>query len=72
VGALVAFGNPFGVPVYLVFVAWMLRDLWTRERRAVPPRRPPAQPRTVVRPVHDEAPRWTPPAVDRTITPPAP
>ena len=72
VGALVAFGNLFGVPVYLVFLVWVLRDLWTRERRAVAPRRPAAQARTAARPVHDDSHWATPSAYDRTVTPPAP
>jgi hypothetical protein len=72
VGALVAFGNLFGVPVYLVFLVWVLRDLWTRERPAVAPRRPAAQARTAARPVHDEISWRTPSAYDGTVTPPAP
>ncbi len=72
VGALVAFGNLFGVPVYLVFLVWVLRDLWTRERRAVLPRRPAAQARTVARPVHGEVPGQAPSAYDRRFSPPAP
>jgi len=72
VGALVAFGNLFGVPVYLVFLVWVLRDLWTRERRAVVPRRPAAQARTAARPVFDATPPGAPPAYDGTVSPPRP
>jgi uncharacterized membrane protein len=45
IGGLIAFGNLFGVPVYVMFLVWALRDLWTRERRAAAPRRPTAQAR---------------------------
>jgi hypothetical protein len=70
VGALVAYGNLFGIPIYLVFLVWVLRDLWTRERRSVTPQRPAAQARAVARPAHDEVPGRTPSAYDRTFTPP--
>lgn len=72
VGALVAFGNLLGVPVYLVFLAWVLRDLWTRERRAVVPSRPAAQARTVAGPVQGWVRGQAPSAYDGTVRPPAP
>jgi len=61
VGGLVAFGNLFGVPVYLVFLVWVLRDLWTRERRAAAPRRPSTQVRTVAPATYGDVPRSAPP-----------
>lgn len=62
VGVLIGFGNIFGVPVYLVFAAWALRDLWTRERRAVAPRRAAPQVRTVASvTTYDDVPRSAPP-----------
>ena len=70
VGALVALGNVFGIPVYVVFLVWVLRDLWTRERRSVTPPRRAAQARTVARAVPDEVPGRTAPAYDRTVIPP--
>ena len=33
---LIAVGNLLGVPVYLAFLAWALRDLWVRPRRRAP------------------------------------
>ena len=54
VGGLIAFGNLFGVPVYAVFLVWALRDLWSRERRAAPPRRPSTQVRPVATSPYDD------------------
>ncbi len=53
VGGLIAFGNLFGVPVYAVFLFWALRDLWSRERRAAPPRGASTQVRTVATTPYD-------------------
>jgi uncharacterized membrane protein len=61
VGGLVAFGNLFGIPVYLVFLVWVLRDLWTRERRTAAPRRPSTQVRSVATSTYGDVPRSAPP-----------
>lgn len=34
-----SYGNPFGIPIFLIAAAWLLRDLWARARH-VPPKPP--------------------------------
>jgi hypothetical protein len=56
--AVLSYGNPFGIPIFLAASAWLLRDLWARARRAAP--RPPSP---VVRPTpFTAAPPAGPPA----------
>jgi hypothetical protein len=65
---MIAFGNLFGVPVYLIFLVWALRDVWTPSRRPapVPSRRPAPTSRSVAqdgawaRAVYDDVPRSAP------------
>ena len=37
--AVLSYGNPFGIPVFLIATAWLLRYLWARARH-VPPKPP--------------------------------
>lgn len=37
--AVLSYGNPFGIPLFLGAAAWLLRDLWAKARVA-PPRAP--------------------------------
>jgi hypothetical protein len=34
--AVLSYGNPFGIPLFLAASVWLLRDLWARASRAVP------------------------------------
>ena len=50
---VVAVGNLFGVPFYLAFMAWALRDTWAKGGRPAP--LPPREPRPAARVARDAA-----------------